>query len=105
MKKNNLLSLKTLIKHRTLCLGHKIINNNVILPKFLSMSYICKRNLTLRNKLDFITPFHRTNMGQRSFNFQIAQEWKKLPNELKEIKRHKNFKFLLKRYLLDLNKT
>ena len=100
MKSNNLFSLKTLIKYRTLCLGHKIINDNVSLPNFLKLSYVCKEKLNLRNRLDFVTSYHRTNIGQRCLNFQIAQEWKKLPNEYKKIKRHKNFKCLLKKYLL-----
>ena len=75
MKQYKICSPKNMLKLQTLLLAHRIIYDADNLPCFLRDKYSCKKEIGLRNKLDFVTPYYRTNFGQRSINFCLAKEW------------------------------
>ena len=100
MKKNKLLSLRNLLKYKLLCLGYQIVNNATLIPSFLKDKYQCKKDLGLRNKLDFIKPYYRSNIGQRCIDYQLSIEWKDVPHNLKSLINYKLFKKKMKEELL-----
>ena len=94
-------SPKVLLQVKTLLLAHKIIYNPDELPHFFEDKYSCKKDtgVSLRNKLDFITPYYRTNMGQRSLDYCISKEWNCMPLHLKRQNNHSIFKKAIKKWL------
>ena len=79
MNRSGICSTKCLLKLNTLLLGHQVVYSNDDLPNFFKDKYCCKKESNLRNNLDFITPYYRTNLGQRCIDFCIAKEWNDLP--------------------------
>ena len=65
--------------------------DNQSLPVFFQEFYKNKDNLNLRNKKDFIIPFHRTRISQRSVDYAIPHVWNKLPDNIKKISKYKSF--------------
>ena len=100
MKQYKICSPKNMLKLQTLLLAHRIIYDADNLPCFLRDKYSCKKEIGLRNKLDFVTPYYRTNFGQRSINFCLAKEWNCLPPQLKNQQNFKLFKKQIKIWLL-----
>ena len=92
-------SPKVLLQIKTLLLAHKIIYNVDELPHFFINKYSCKKELNLRNKLDFITPYYRTNLGQRSIDYCVSKEWNCLPPHLKSQNNHRIFKMAIRQWL------
>ena len=99
MLKYRLLDLEKVYKLKVLCLGHRAIHCKDTLPKFLKTIYKPKENLSLRNKLDYITPLYRTVIGQRKMDYTLATEWNALPLHIKLIKKHIRFKKIIKAIL------
>ena len=67
-----------------MCLGHSIVYNNRSVPEceisYFKHLYESKSELSIPNKRNFITPYYRTVIGQRSLDFILAMTWNKLPN-------------------------
>ena len=90
-----------LLKLNTLLLAHKIVHNVDALPKFFHDKYVHKGDSCLRNNLDFVTPYYRTNLGQRSIDFSVSKEWNGLPSHLKSQHNYYTFKREVKKWLLN----
>ena len=101
MKQFNILDVTDTYIYKLLCIGHKMIYNNLSLPDFLHNMYQCKMNLNLRNNTDFIIPFHRITIAQNSLDYRIPWVWNKLPPELKRITQYNSFVKEVKKIIIN----
>ena len=99
MKKHRLMNIDDIYKYKLLCLGYKMKYEPQSLPQFLQGIYKTKELLSLRNKSDFIIPFHRIKMAQNCVDFKVAKTWNKLPKEIKEITKFSMFSRQVKELL------
>ena len=103
MKKHNILDIHDTYKLRLVCLGHKMKYDKQNLPIFFKEYYKNKCRLNLRNSKDFITPFYRLNISQRSVDYAIPRVWNRLPDTCKSITSYRRFLKAIKRLLLTKN--
>ena len=101
MKKYGLLDVTEVYKYKLLCTGHKMVHNRHALPQYLQNVYQNKEDLNLRNKANFIVPFHRLTITQNSIDYKVAHVWNKLPIEIKTITRHNLFNKKLKKIIVN----
>ena len=99
LKKNRLLSFRQILKYKLLTLAHLIKYDRDKVPHYFKDLYQTKSHTTLRNKMDYLTPYYRTSIGQRSIEFIIAKEWNPLPENMKMIQNSKTFKTAVKTLL------
>jgi len=103
MKQFKLLSWKQIYTFKLLQIAHATIYNRENLPKYFQKLYNTTPLRILRNKEDFIVPYYRTVMGQRSVDFVLSKEWNQLTRRLKDIQSPILFKRHIKNYLLVKN--
>lgn len=101
MKEKNILNISESFELKLLCLGHKMKYDNQSLPVFFQDFYKNKDKLNLRNKKDFIIPFRRTRISQRSVDYTISHVWNKLPDNIKNISKYKSFIKTIKSHIFD----
>ena len=75
--------------------------DNQNLPTFFQEFYRNKDMLNLRNNKDFITPFHRLHITQRSVDYVIPKFWNKLPDNIKGISNYRHFVKIIKNIFLN----
>ena len=98
--KYKLFNMSQLFKYKVICLAHLIVHDNDKTPFYFKHMYKSKLNTSLRNRYNFISPFYRTSIGQRTLDVVIGIEWNQLPANIKNITNRKIFKTTLKNYLL-----
>ena len=77
-----------------------IKNNKENVPNYFQDLYKSKSHITIRNNADFILPYYRTSIGQRSIDYILASEWNVLPNKIKLTDKKTLFKKAIKNFLL-----
>ena len=100
-RKKNILNISESFEWKLLCFGHKMKYDNQSLPVFFEDFYKNKDKLNLRNKKDFIIPFRRTRISQRSVDYTISHVWNKLLANIKNMSKYKSFIKTIKSHIFD----
>ena len=99
IKKLGFLTMEEQLFYNKALLVFKILNDQA--PNYLE-ALLCRATVRY-GSLNLIKPFSRRDLFQTSLSFSGADNWNKLPCELKKIKTISSFKRNLKKHIKSLN--